>query len=187
MIRSIKWGALGFLAAAVAAASTPARANGLAVKNFRQVFDSLAVSTGVSPSDQAINDFYAQSYSRLPMTGSVTEVNSPALLTLTGLSGMFCNKMVVADSKLASAARRAHQAVDFTQGPAGLSSAIRQQTIEAYFGLFLSRSPSKEELAVIDGELDELAQNLGTKPADTLTALTAACTTVASSLDSLIL
>src|SRR3954471_1832956 len=106
MIRILKWGAIGLIAAATAGVA-PANADtldysttGLAVKNFRQVFDSLVVSTGVSPSDSAINDFYSSSYSRLPMTGSVNEINSSGLLTMTALSGMFCNKMVATDSKL---------------------------------------------------------------------------------------
>jgi len=60
------------LAAAVA---QPAQA-GLAVKNFREIFDSFVVSTGVDPSDPDINAYYSQSFTRLPMTGAVTEVSS---------------------------------------------------------------------------------------------------------------
>src|ERR1700722_13917385 len=85
----------------------------LAVKNFREIFDSLQISTGVDPNDPNINAYYAQSYTRLPMTGAVGEVTSPGLLTLTALSGMFCSAMITNDAKLDPSQRRATQPVDF--------------------------------------------------------------------------
>jgi hypothetical protein len=168
-------------------AAAPQAQAGLAVKNFREIFDSLVVSTGVSPTDQAINDYYSQSFTRLPMTGAVGEVSSSGLLTLTALSGMFCSSMIASDAKLDPTQRRATQAVDFTKSPRGLSAKIQESVIEAYFGLFLSRSPSPTELQALKDEFTEAAQNLGDTAADTPSALSVVCTSVASSLESLIL
>jgi hypothetical protein len=185
-MRITKWAAIGAMAA-LSMATGDARANGLAVKNFRQIFQSLAVSTGISPQDREIGDYYAQSYSRLPQRGDVDEIGSSGLLTTTALSGMFCGKMVVADSKLASGVRRAHSAVDFTKGPTALEADVQVKVIEAYFGLFLSRSPSMEEVGIVKEAFAELISNTENKPEGTLAVLTGACTSVASALDSLIL
>jgi hypothetical protein len=164
----------------------PAHAQ-LAVKNFREIFDSLQVSTGVDPTDPGINAYYAQSYTRLPMTGAVAEVTSPGLLTFTAISGMFCQVMVANDAKLVAAQRRATGPVDFTQGPKALTADIEQAVIENYFGLFLSRSPSAAELQLLQVEFTDVIKELSDKATETPTALTAVCTSVASSLESLLL
>jgi hypothetical protein len=167
--------------------AVPAQA-GIAVKNFREIYDSLVVSTGVTPAAYpAIDQFYAQSYTRLPLTGSVNEVTSPGLLAFTGLAGIFCSAMVSNDSQLAAAQRRATQNVDFTKGPKALTVSIQQSVIENYFGLFLSRSPSQTELQTLEDEFTEVNKNLTTQPADTATSLSVVCTSVASSLESLLL
>jgi hypothetical protein len=159
----------------------------ISVKNFREIYDSLAASTGVDPNDATISAYYAQSYTRLPLTGAVAEVSSPGLLTLTALSGLFCKQMITNDAALSPAQRRAHKAVDFTKGPAGLTAQVQQSVVEAYFGLFLSRSPSQDELAILTGEFTEAEQNLGTAATDTQSTLQAVCTSVASSLESLMI
>ncbi len=169
-----------------AAIAQPAQA-GLAVKNFREIFDSLQVSTGVDPNDPDINAYYTQSYTRLPMTGAVTEVSSPGLLTFTALSGLFCSKMIATDATLAAAQRRATGPVDFTKGPKSLTAAIQQTVIENYFGLFLSRSPSQAELQTLQQEFSDVTKELTNNATDTPTALSAVCTSVASSLESLLL
>jgi hypothetical protein len=77
--------------------------------------------------------------------------------------------------------------VDFTKGPKSLTTQIQTSVIDNYFGLFLSRSPSQAELQVLLDEFTAVNQNLTTTPADTATSLSVVCTSVASSLESLLL
>lgn len=162
-------------------------ADSISVKNFRQIFDSLRVITGVVP-DAEVNQAYQDAKNRLPRYGRIDEVSSPMLLAVTAVSGSFCKKMIAIDASIANRTnRRAHRMVDFTLGPSGMTSDIRRSVIQEYSRLFWQRDPVDSEIQTVLTTMADAATAIPTTtPADTQKVLKVACTAVASSLESYI-
>jgi hypothetical protein len=177
-----------FTTAALAlAAAGPALADeSISIKNFRQIYDSLKVVTAVTP-DAEIQQAYREARTRLPRYGRIDEVSSPMLLAVTSLSGSFCKKMIAVDAaRTDPAQRRAHRQVNFAQGPAGLSAAIKGSVAAEYAKLFWQRDPTSAEITMLTTAMDESAATVGTTAADTQKVLKVACTAVAASLESFV-
>ena len=63
----------------------------LGLKNFRSLYYSLQVATGVKPTKE-IRDFFQSNMSRLPKDGRPDEMSSPMLLASKALAGLFCKE-----------------------------------------------------------------------------------------------
>jgi hypothetical protein len=156
-----------------------------AIKNFRQIFQSLVAATGIPGTTGDIASYYADAQTRLPRNGVVGEVSAPMMLSFTALSSLFCRDMIQADRAKAPSSRRAHKKVDFTKGQDAFTPAIRENVIEEYAGLFWGRSPSAIETLLVLELIDEVGA--GELPAAAVLdqMLLLACTSVASSVDGL--
>src|SRR4051812_2698112 len=77
--------------------AAPASAQ-IAVKTHMQILESFAVITGVPANDPEVQATYLASRSRMPRNGEIEEISTPMLLAVTGLAGIFCKKMIAADS-----------------------------------------------------------------------------------------
>lgn len=156
-----------------------------AIKNFRQIFQSMRVATGISGDSQAISSFWAESQGRLPRNGEVGEVNTPALLTFQSLAALFCKEMIDKDMSLPAAQRQAHRQVDFRLLPTAYSLAVRESVIEEYSAMFLGRSPDAVERILMLESMERLAESLPSVAASTGQYFLLSCTLVGSSVDSL--
>ncbi len=158
----------------------------LALKNFRQLFESYAVITRIPTTDAVVRQAFDDVKTRLPRQGQVSEVSSPMLLAATTLSGAFCKQMIQGDSVLASGQRRAHRGIDFSNASLAFNRAARMNQIQDYARLFWNRSAS-------DSELDSLLEVIGYESEQRLLSLDErkkvllmSCTATASSMGSLL-
>lgn len=155
-----------------------------AVKNFRQIFQSMQVATGIAGDSSAISSFWADSSGRLPKNGEVGEINTPAVLTLQSLASLFCKEMIAKDAGLPAGSRQAHRQVDFSLLPHGLSLSVRESVIEEYAAMFWGRSPSSVERILLLESMDRLVEELPATIAGTQQLLLLGCTMMGSSVDS---
>ncbi len=158
----------------------------LALKNFRQLFESLAIVTHVSPTDPDVKQTFEETKARLPKLGQVDEISSPMLLAATSLSGTCCKKMIASDAALPPAQRRAHHGIDFRDASLPFNRAARMNLVQEYANLFWHR-------AATDDELDSLLDVIGYDSEQRLLGLDErtkvllmSCTATASSIGSLL-
>ncbi len=158
----------------------------LALKNFRQLFESYSVITRVPTSDPIVKQAFDDVKTRLPRHGQVSEVSSPMLLAATTLSGSFCKQMIQADSNLPQGQRRAHRGIDFSNASLAFNRASRMNQIQEYARLFWTRPAT-------DAELDSLLEIIGYESEQRLLSLDErkkvllmSCTATASSMGSLL-
>ena len=157
------------------------------VKNFRQLFDSYVVITGVNALDTEVQQTYQATMTRLPKDSDVEQLTTPMVLGVASLGGVFCKKMIANDAaKTDVTTRRAHTKVDFTKGPADLSDEIKKSVITEYAGLFWQRTPTDEEQAALLEVFSGAATGTVGTPAETTAVLRATCASVASSLNTII-
>jgi len=154
----------------------------ISLKTFDQLYNSLAVATRVTP-DTAIKTYFDNVKLRLPKTGDVEEMSAPMLTGLTGLSGLFCERMIANDARISTPAnRRAHRQVDFTKTPADMTEAIRQSVATEYARLFWQRDPTAAEQNLIVDLIGNAITTDDTTAAATPKILKIACTATATSL-----
>lgn len=140
--------------------TTPAHAQTVGIKNFRQYLGSLETATGISSFKRPeISAFFGQNMSRMPKHGLASELDGPALMTLAALSGLFCKAQV---EEWAKGAGSAKAPVEFQADRAGgrvsqTSQAQRASLMSFYSRMFLDRDPTRLE----ERNLSELAQKFG--------------------------
>ena len=154
----------------------------LALKNFREIYSSLARVTGVDPSSQDVTAYYQQVIGQLPRSGTLSEFNAQTLLAATGLGSVFCNHEITADVTAGTPKTGLNAGVDFTQGPKAITAAQRTQLIQNYISAFLQRDPTSNEQqnlsALFAGQTD--ATNT---PAQTQNAILAVCSALTASIE----
>lgn len=168
---------------ALAAKQQPKDISHLALKNFRELYDSLATVTGVDPTSQDISTYYQQIVGQLPRNGTLSEFNAQSLLAATGLGSAFCNHEIAADAQAATPPTKGLNAgIDFTKGPSTITTAQRTQLIQNYVSAFLQRNPTQTEqqnlLSLFAAQTD--ATNA---PAETQTAILAVCSALSASIE----
>src|SRR5687767_10734678 len=83
------------------------------LKNFREIFEGLSVSTGTPP-DKELHQLFSDVQQQLPKFGKATEYTSTAQTAVLSLSAAYCEKMIVRDSKENNPSLRwAHSMIDF--------------------------------------------------------------------------
>lgn len=160
----------------------------VAVKNFRQIFESLKVVTGISNPPADIVGYYQKNQAILPVAGKVTEVSGNMLRAFAGLTGLFCKSLIANDATLPSDQRQAHSQVDFTAAPAAMTADIRTSVINDYALMFWSRDPSSTEITTLLTAMSQAEKALPAGvPASTKSVLLGACTAAGSSIDALVI
>ncbi len=166
-------------AAAVATVLWGGTAQAIVVKNFRQIAASFYSATGVSMNDPDVAAFVKKTETRLPQVGEIEEISSPAILAITQLAGIFCEKMIATDAAIPLGGRRhTHSQVDFERPARLFTREVKESVVREYADLFWNREVTEEEQASLLSTFDTVAPG-----ADTLRTLKILCTTMASSVD----
>ncbi len=155
----------------------------LGIKNYRQLYSSMAVVTGVPKDNRTTAAYFSTAYRRLSENGNVSGVTAPLLLTTTVLASRFCKEMIQMDSLKASGQRMAHGSVDFTKGPGSLSAEAQKDILTSYAYLFWGLEPTASELSIGLTTLNEAKQGQPETPDSLKKVLMAACTPALASLN----
>jgi hypothetical protein len=180
---AISWIAiLSSVGAPVASANGPKDASTLALKNFRQIYASLATVTGVDPSSTDVSTYYQQIAGQLPRNGTLSEFNAQTLLAATGLASAFCNHVIAADVTTGAPKAGLNAGIDFTQGPKSITTAQRTQLVQNYVTAFLQRNPTANEQQQLT-HLFASQTDATNAPAQTQNAILTVCTAVGGSIE----
>jgi hypothetical protein len=158
----------------------------IAVKNHRQILQSLSLVTGIPLSDQDIQATYTETRSRLPREGTLDEISSPMLLANTALAGMFCKKMIERDSALPSDQRTILRDFDFSDRTVRFPRVQRLAVINDFAGVFWQRGASDGEAEVLLETFGYANEQLALTKAERMSTLVTGCTAIASSISSLL-
>lgn len=126
------------------------------IKNFRELPLSLEAVTGTSYKGTEIRSFHQARATQFPQYGQLSELGSTFLMAELSYSALFCEAMVVKDSKLSPDKRYAHKNIDFTKGHKQLTSSLQQELIEDYAGMFWGRSLDADEVTILNQLVDDL-------------------------------
>jgi hypothetical protein len=155
----------------------------LSIKNYRQLYSSMSVVTGVPKTNPIVSDYFQKSFRRLSETGQVGSVSAPLLLTSTVLASRFCDQFILSESKLPESQRKAHAGIDFTKGPASLNSNTKIAVLDNYGRLFWGRSPDATERDVGLKAFEESSARLANVPDTLLKSLKVVCSNYLGSLE----
>ena len=151
----------------------------LAISHFRQVNETLAAITRVSPATPEISRQYREGIARLPRNGRIDEINQNSILAITALSGFYCRSWVTAEAALVETSRRGHAGVIFTANE--ITQPTVQNVIERYARLFWQREVTNDERTIL---MDTFTRIRGVEPRPSLAdSFFLLCSAVASSLD----
>lgn len=153
------------------------------IKNYRQLYSTMSVVTGVPKSNSTTATYFATAYRRLSETGSVSSVTAPLLLTTTVLASRFCKEMIAMEAGKNSSARAAHAAVDFTKGPKSFNDSSQRDVFTRYAYLFWGMQPSQAEMNIGLQTFSEASQGLTDTPDSLRKVLLAGCTPALASLN----
>ena len=162
--------------------STFALAKNPALKNFREAYRSLAVSTQITP-DENLAKIYDLFKETLPKTGKVSEYSGPMQLAAIQLSGAFCEKRIALDSTLSPEKRFLHKSINFTQSPKALTQSHKESLIDEYADAFWQRPTTIEEEKILLEGIGTLANLGGDTELDMKVFLTLFCTVFGTSTD----
>lgn len=154
----------------------------LRLKNFREVYASLASSLAVNPKDPQMLAALVQVQDRLPREGSTAEFSSPTLMALTELSGVFCGKSIAIEKLKPSGERFLFPEIDFQKGPQSINSFFREKVIERLSVSLWLRNPEDNEKELLKSFLDSLILKSPNSNAETVKVMQLLCTHIASSL-----
>lgn len=162
----------------------PGFAAQIALKNFREIFESLSVASGVKPTAQMIQAFNAVRDS-LPKNGDPEEYSAPMNMAVTRLAGHFCQAFVLADAAKADPKlRRSHKKIQFNKGPKDLTAEAKREVITDYARFYWQRDPEASEMETILALIDDLSTSVQLPATDAVRQVLAlTCTSMASSLD----
>ena len=152
----------------------------IAVADSQNVLTSMLNKAGVaSPSTKTTSAFTAQG-TKLPETGSVSQITAPMWMAIATMSSEVCNDLITQESAT-GAARRIFNSVDFTKGPSSFADAARNDVIRRMARSFWDRNETAQELTLIKASLDSSWS--GTTVADTKKEMIYLCTAMMSSTD----
>ena len=166
--------------------SLSAVGNEIAIKNFREIFESLIKATGVTPTQTHITA-YQQVRDALPKFGEIEEYTPAMSLGVLKLSGHFCKSLIAEDAAKPPVQRRAHKEVDFQKPPKEMSESIRMSVIHSYAGLFWQATPASNEVLRLLNLMEKLAASASVTSQGTKDVLLMTCTAVASAVEFLVI
>lgn len=155
---------------------------GVRLKNFREIYYSLAALTNIDENDADMKTVFSLVKDRLPRAGSPQEFNSPSLMALTELSGAFCQKAVQREKVLTPGERTLFSDINFARGPVQFSSYLGEVLSKRMSRIFWQREVKAEEIAMIEQLIFETAKEDTVSLVETEKVLQSVCTTFASSL-----
>jgi hypothetical protein len=162
--------------------STHSLAAVVKIKNFREIYSSLATMMNMNESNQTLKDAFVLVKDRLPKTGSAQEFSSPTLMALTELSGTFCRETISKEEKLGYGERTLFSDINFDRGPIQFSSYLSDVLSKKLSRIFWQREIRPEESVVIENLIfSSIGKNL-TNPAETEKIVQVVCTAFTSSL-----
>ena len=151
---------------------------GIAIKNFREFYESLQVSTGIGASQNFVKAFTAVK-EQLPQSGLPSEMNASAQMGMLALSSTACDEMITSDSKLDVDKRWVHRQIDFSKTADQLLMEPANSVFEEYAGIFWQRNPTVGEKSFYQEMVKELLAN----PSDLKESLLLLCTIAATGPD----
>jgi len=129
-------------------------------QNFLQVKASMEKATNVvTTSDTTVNSTYTTSISQLSGDGSANSVSAASLTATTTLASAYCTK-AVANERAAPSAGVLFTAVDFTQGPTGLSDSVLSSVAASLAKRFWGRPASSTETAALVSLMKDTLSNV---------------------------
>lgn len=173
-----------FISIILLAATTSVAAvnSGVRLKNFREIYYSLAALTTIDENDADMKTVFNLVKDRLPRAGSPQEFNSPSLMALTELSGAFCQKAVQKEKRMSPGERTLFPDVNFQRGPVQFSSYLSEVIAKRLSRIFWQREAKASEIAMIEQLILETAKDDMSTLTETEKVLQSVCTNFASSL-----
>lgn len=157
------------------------------IKNFLQIPYSFESATGISQKTPDIAGYYSNQKGKLPQKGFLSEINVPGVLTQMSYGSLFCEKLILSDSKLAPTARWVHKQIDFGQKASDWADAKILSVLQEYSEIFWQRDLEADELGIFRTEFSALRSTFPNNVASNQPLLTSICSVFAGSLNFLIL
>jgi len=155
-----------------------------AVIHSENVLTSLVSVAGTGQPSNATRNLYNTVRGMIPESGKVDSVNGPMMMAVTNLAGSVCWDLVLQEKAIANVSqRRIFGQVDFTRGPASVSSAAHDDVIRRLARSAWGRNESDEERSLIKSAVT--SGFTSATAADTDRAMLFTCTAILSSQDSL--
>jgi len=155
----------------------------VSIRDFNQLLDSVSVATGVPITDAGLSSFYGQARSRLSLDGNVSSVSPSILLTMTGVAGMACNRMLQMEKALPKESRLVYGMVDFSKDQSILTPQVRSDLFAASAMRFWRRPPTANEIAILSNLIDETNAGQSVSSNQLMNSLLVHCTSMLSSLE----
>ncbi|MDZ4660487.1 MAG: hypothetical protein SGJ18_02590 [Pseudomonadota bacterium] len=168
---------LGLFQLEISSAQDPIR-----LKNFREIYASYESVTRVDGKDGTLQEIFRLSKERLPRNGTADELNSPAVLAMTELSGAFCKKAIDREKILTKGERILFLDIDFELGPIQFSDYLVERISNHLSRLFWNRDINPQEATVMVKLVSEAGAANQYSKIETENVLHILCTTYATSL-----
>lgn len=152
-----------------------------------QLLRSMSDLTAV-PVDAAITTEYQRLRAAFGESYDLKKVTGPMLMSLTSLSGVYCNKSVAREATLAAGSRAVYKRIDFNRPVSDVSGAVLSNTVQDLALRFWGRSASDAEVAMMTTARDEFVQAIArdaNAASHTRALAVFLCTAALSSFDSL--
>ena len=148
----------------------------VALKNFRELYESLQVVTGIQAfSFPKISKTYEAVYETLPALGQVKEFSPSMHWALLRLVSEFCAERIKQDSILTPPNRWFHKQIQFDKAPDKQNEALIT-TINEYSEVFWQRSLKIKEKEVLQNYLIETIKELNSSSESLPSLLISTCT-----------
>lgn len=163
-----------------------ALASEVSIKNFREIYESLKVSTNLEP-DAAAQSYqtYLKVFEILPTSGKVGEYGPSMQFAWVRLASEFCRERILKDAATSPASRWLHKKIDFSKS-AGLQSDLSFLFGE-YADVFWQRAQTPDEESSLTQFWKNTVTELGNTPESTIQALTAVCAVMGTTSDSILI
>lgn len=150
---------------------------------------SMQLQTGLQTLSNRTLTANTNAKAKISETGKADTVNAPMWISLTNLAGEVCLDLVTEERGRAATARRFFNQVDFTRGPASLTTEARSDLVRRMARNFWGRNETAAErtvlLASLSEALAEPRRNGASDAAETEDAMIYSCTAMLSSLDAI--
>lgn len=158
-------------------------ASTVAIRNYQQLYHTMAAVTGVDPKDPTLLAYFNETMTRLSTDGNPEKLSPPMLLSTTALASLYCEKFIAIEASTAASQRKAHQSVDFLKDQSAFTPEVRNSVIQAYALLFWRRSLNDDERSALIEALNAALEGQAPSPAEVSKALLVACSATLSALE----
>jgi hypothetical protein len=123
----------------------PSNTTKYALMTGRQAFDSMLKVTGQDAATSGQMNTFNQNVRVMATGQNVDLINGPMLIANATLASSVCDGLIAKESAQAASARKFFANIDFTKGPASLSSAQFLMTTDAMAKAFYGREQMQDE------------------------------------------